>query len=53
MSEKNKLVYDEKGNMEKIVVDPEEYEKLKIGNVKEIRIKTGKGDDLVLTYEKC
>ncbi len=52
MSEKNKIIYDENGNIKKLVVDPEEFEKLKTGDVKEIKFKMENGDEILLGYEK-
>ena len=52
MNEKNKIIYDEKGNIKKLVMDPEEFENLKAGNVKEIKFKMENGDEILLSYEK-
>jgi hypothetical protein len=52
MSEKNRIMYDEKGNIKRLVMDPEEFEKLKAGDVKEIKFKMENGDEILLSYEK-
>lgn len=52
MSEKNTIIFDENGNIKKLVVDPEEFEKLKAGDVKEIKFKMENGDEMLLGYEK-
>ncbi len=52
MHHRNKIIYDENGNIKKLVVDPEEFEKLKKGDVKVIKFKMESGDEILLEYEK-